>query len=108
VNRGSQGDLVFVALHLAVWVLKRPGSVEADGKAECVGLADDTAHERVRTHMLICTLACDLVWHLRKAWAPVTFTDEHPLQQHNPVAAAQRSTHARPKPPQTPTSLATS
>jgi hypothetical protein len=46
VNRGSQGDLVFVALHLAVWVLKRPGSVEADGKAECVGLADDTAHGR--------------------------------------------------------------
>ena len=60
--------------------------------------------ERVRAHMLICTLACYLVWHLRKGWAPVTFTDEHPPQQHNPVAAAQRSTHARPKPQQTPTS----
>jgi hypothetical protein len=47
--------------------------------------------ERVRAHMLICTLARYLVWHLRKAWAPVTFTDEHPPQQHNPVAAAQRS-----------------
>jgi hypothetical protein len=50
--------------------------------------------QRVRAHVLICMLACHLVWHLRKAWAPVTFTDEHPPQQHNPVAAAQRSTHA--------------
>jgi hypothetical protein len=40
--------------------------------------------ERVRAHMLICTLACYLVWHLRKGLAPVTFTDEHPPQQHNP------------------------
>ena len=44
--------------------------------------------------MLICLLACYLVWHLRKAWAPLTFTDEHPPTRDNPVAAAQRSADA--------------
>ena len=34
--------------------------------------------ERVRSHMLICMLACYLAWHLRKAWAPLTFTDQNP------------------------------
>ena len=50
--------------------------------------------ERVRAHVLICLLACYLAWHLRKAWAPMTFTDEHPPQRDNPVAPAQRSEHA--------------
>ena len=50
--------------------------------------------ERVRAHVLICLLACYLIWHLRKAWAPMTFTDEHPPQRENPVAAAQRSPQA--------------
>ena len=50
--------------------------------------------QRVRAHVLICLLACYLVWHLRKAWAPLTFTDEHPPQRDNPVAPAQRSEHA--------------
>ncbi len=53
--------------------------------------------ERVKAHVLICMLACYLVWHLRKAWAPMTFTDEHPPQRDNPVAAAQRSDHANTK-----------
>ena len=44
--------------------------------------------------MLICLLACYLVWHLRKAWAPLTYTDEHPPRRDNPVAPAQRSEHA--------------
>ena len=39
-------------------------------------------------------LACYLVWHLRKAWAPMTFTDEHPPDRDNPVAPAQRSAGA--------------
>ncbi len=50
--------------------------------------------ERVKAHVLICMLACYLVWHLRKAWAPMTFTDEHPPQRDNPVAPAQRSAGA--------------
>ncbi len=53
--------------------------------------------ERVRAHVLICLLACYLVWHLRKAWAPLTFTDEHPPARDNPVAPAQRSPQAQAK-----------
>nr|WP_269151281.1 transposase [Mycobacterium lacus] len=34
--------------------------------------------DRVKAHMLICMLACYLTWHLRKAWAPLTFTDQAP------------------------------
>ncbi len=50
--------------------------------------------ERVKAHVLVCMLACYMVWHLRRAWAPLTFTDEHPPDRDNPVAPAQRSTHA--------------
>src|SRR6478752_1953426 len=50
--------------------------------------------DRVKAHVLICMLACYLVWHLRQAWAPMTFTDEHPPHRDNPVAPAQRSTAA--------------
>jgi hypothetical protein len=53
--------------------------------------------DRVKTHVLICMLACYLVWHLRQAWAPLTFTDEAPPTRDNPVAPAQRSTHANTK-----------
>jgi hypothetical protein len=47
--------------------------------------------ERVKAHVLICMLACYLVWHLRRTWAPLTFTDETPREPDNPVAPAQRS-----------------
>ncbi|HET9082183.1 MAG TPA: IS1634 family transposase [Trebonia sp.] len=47
--------------------------------------------ERVRAHVLICMLACYLTWHLRQAWAPLTFTGECPPQPGNPVAPARRS-----------------
>jgi hypothetical protein len=53
--------------------------------------------ERVRAHVLICMLACYLTWHLRRAWAPLTFTDENPPQQDNPVAPARRSAAAQAK-----------
>jgi hypothetical protein len=53
--------------------------------------------DRVKAHVLICMLACYLVWHLRKAWAPLTFTDETPPKRDNPVAPAQRSTTAQAK-----------
>jgi hypothetical protein len=53
--------------------------------------------DRVKAHVLICLLAAYLVWHLRKAWAPLTFTDEHPPSRDNPVAPARRSTHAEAK-----------
>ncbi|MGH3960871.1 IS1634 family transposase [Mycobacterium sp.] len=53
--------------------------------------------ERVEAHVLICLLACYLTWHLRKAWAPLTYTDEHPPTRDNPVTAAQRSPDAQAK-----------
>jgi len=53
--------------------------------------------ERVRAHVLICALACYLIWHLRRAWAPLTYTDEHPPARANPVAPARRSARAQAK-----------
>jgi hypothetical protein len=53
--------------------------------------------ERVKAHVLICMLACYLTWHLRRAWAPLTFTDQDPPQQDNPVTPARRSVRAQAK-----------
>ena len=53
--------------------------------------------DRVKAHVLICMLACYLSWHLRKAWAPLTYADEHPPQRDNPVAPARRSASAESK-----------
>jgi hypothetical protein len=53
--------------------------------------------DRVRGHVLVCMLACYLAWHLRKAWAPLTFTDEHPPVRADPVAPARRSPTAQAK-----------
>jgi hypothetical protein len=46
---------------------------------------------RVRAHVFICMLAAYLLWHLRQAWAPLTFTDENRPDPIDPVAPAQRS-----------------
>jgi hypothetical protein len=53
--------------------------------------------ERVRAHVLICMLACYLTWHLRQAWAPLTFTDESPPAQDSPVTPARRPARAQAK-----------
>jgi hypothetical protein len=53
--------------------------------------------QRVRAHVLVCMLAAYLVWHLRKAWAPLTFTDEAPPVRTDPVSPAQRSDGAKRK-----------
>ena len=52
---------------------------------------------RVRAHVFICMLAAYLVWHLRQAWKPLTFTDENPPQPADPVAPAKRSPAAQRK-----------
>jgi Transposase DDE domain len=52
---------------------------------------------RVRAHVLLCLLAEYLIWHLRRAWAPLTYTDEEPPERDNPVAPAPRSAAARRK-----------
>jgi Transposase DDE domain len=53
--------------------------------------------KRVKGHVLICMLAAYLTWHLRQAWAPLTYTDEEPPVQANPVAPARRSASAEAK-----------
>jgi hypothetical protein len=53
---------------------------------------------RVRAHVLICMLAAYLVWHLRRAWSPLCFTDEHPPDRRDdPVGKAHRSPAAQTK-----------
>ena len=47
---------------------------------------------RVRAHVLICMLAYYLTWHLKAAWKPMLFTDEHRPVSPDPVAKAVRST----------------
>jgi hypothetical protein len=39
-------------------------------------------------------LAGYLIWHLRKTWAPLTYTDEQTPTPTDPVASAQRSPEA--------------
>ncbi len=53
--------------------------------------------KRVKAHVLICMLAAYLAWHLRQAWAPLTYTDEEPPAPANPVAPAKRSASAETK-----------
>lgn len=53
--------------------------------------------DRVRAHVLLCTLAYYLTWHLREAWAPLLFKDECPPIAADPVAKASRSAAARQK-----------
>jgi hypothetical protein len=53
--------------------------------------------ERVKAHVLICMLACYLTWHLRRAWAPLTYTDQDPPAPEDPVVPARRSAAAQAK-----------
>lgn len=53
---------------------------------------------RVRAHVLLCMLAYYLTWHLKQAWAPLLFKDEHPpASTADPVAKHARSTSAKRK-----------
>ncbi len=49
---------------------------------------------RVEAHLLFCRLAAYLTWHLRKAFAPLTFTDEEIPEPADPVLPARRSPRA--------------
>ena len=48
--------------------------------------------ERVRAHVFVCLLAYYVQWHLKRAWSPLLFADEH-LREHraerDPVAPAK-------------------
>lgn len=50
--------------------------------------------DRTRAHVFLCMLAGHLTWHLRQAWAPLTYTDENRPTPANPVTAAVRSPEA--------------
>lgn len=53
--------------------------------------------DRTRAHVLLCMLAGHLTWHLRQAWAPLTYTDQNRPVPHNPVTVATRSATAQAK-----------
>jgi hypothetical protein len=53
--------------------------------------------DRVRAHVFLCMLAYYLEWHLRQAWAELTFKDEWPTPSPDPVAKASRSAEAERK-----------
>ncbi len=53
--------------------------------------------DRVRAHVFLCMLAYYLTWHLKAAWAPLIFKDEHPPTSADPVAKAARSAAAQHK-----------
>jgi hypothetical protein len=86
----------------AVEAYKRLAGVERDFRSlKTVDLELRPIHHRldgrVRAHVLVCMLACYLVWHLRQALAPLCFTDQAPPQRTDPVAPAQRSADATAK-----------
>lgn len=53
--------------------------------------------DRVRAHVFVCMLAAYLLWHVRKALAPLCFADEESPRRADPVAPATRSPQARRK-----------
>ena len=52
---------------------------------------------RVEAHLLICMLAAYLTWHLREAFAPLTFTDQNITEPADPVAPAAHPRRRRKK-----------
>ena|ERR1019366_6973608 len=58
---------------------------------------------RVRAHVFISMLAAYLVWQLRQAWAPLTFTDEsrpaRSTPSHPPDAPKPPTPRQQPRPP---------
>jgi hypothetical protein len=115
--RRDQASITAEALTDGIYVIRTPvpaGTLDAAGAVaaykDLANLERDFRHikaedldlrpiyhrleDRVRGHVLICMLACYLTWHLRQAWAPLTYTDEHPPARVNPVAPARRSPSA--------------
>jgi hypothetical protein len=85
-----------------VQAYKQLANVERDfGSLKSIDLQLRPIHHhldgRVRAHVLVCMLACYLVWHLRQALAPRCFTDQTPPERTDPVAPAQRSADAAAK-----------
>ncbi|MEX2501549.1 MAG: IS1634 family transposase [Trueperaceae bacterium] len=47
--------------------------------------------DRVKAHLFLCTLAYYVRWHMERAWAGVTYKDDEPSNDRDPVAPASRS-----------------
>jgi hypothetical protein len=52
---------------------------------------------RVKAHVFLCFLAAHLTWHLRRAVAELTYTDQNPPARTDPVTPATRSEAAHQK-----------
>jgi len=56
--------------------------------------------DRVRAHVFVCLLAYYVQWHLKQAWSPLLFADEHVAEhraERDPVASAQPAEEVRVK-----------
>jgi hypothetical protein len=53
--------------------------------------------DRVKAHVFLCFLAAHLTWHLRRALAELTYTDENPPTRTDPAEPAVRSEAAQAK-----------
>ena len=69
-------------------------------KSDDLGLRPVFHHleKRVKGHVLICMLAAYLTWHLRQAWAPLTYTDEDPPAPADPSPPRNARRPPRPRP----------
>jgi transposase len=58
------------------------------------------SENRVRSHVLLCMLAYYVQWHLKRAWEPLLFEEEHletTRRKRDPVAPAEPSTEVQQK-----------
>lgn len=53
--------------------------------------------DRVRAHFFICMLAYYVQWHMKRAWEPITFSDERKDEDRHPVKPAKPSPEAKAK-----------
>lgn len=56
--------------------------------------------DRVKAHVFVCLLAYYVQWHLKQAWAPLLFADEHLAEhraQRDPVASAEAADEVKAK-----------
>ena len=118
--RRGQGNIDAEALTDGIYVIRTPVPADVLDAAGAVAAHKDLARlerdfrhikaedldlwpiwhrleDRIKAHVLICMLACYLTWHLRQAWAPLTYTDEDPPARGNPVTPARRSPSAAAK-----------
>jgi transposase len=47
--------------------------------------------DRVKAHLFLCTLAYYVRWHMERAWAAITYKDDDPSEERDPVAPTARS-----------------